>query len=240
MTAFVDPQTGLVNESWWRFLLGLWQRGGGATSAINNTPIGSGGASTGAFTTLSASGTVSGNGFIAFAASPPAIGGTVANTGKFTSLTASSTTFTIMGATTANVGTLNVTGGVSGTGFNTLFASPPAIGSGTPAAGTFTALSATTSSLTSSTITNLTVSTSIGGTGLALFMSSPYAIGNTTPSTGAFTVLTVASNAGFALTSQTSSPGANTATLTNAPIAGNPAFWLAISINGTVRYVPCW
>lgn len=29
-------------------------------------------------------------------------------------------------------------------------------------------------------------------------------------------------------------------TLTNAPVAGNPAFWMPISIAGTIRYVPCW
>lgn len=29
-------------------------------------------------------------------------------------------------------------------------------------------------------------------------------------------------------------------TLTNAPVAGNPAFWFPLSIAGTVRYVPCW
>lgn len=30
MTAFVDPKTGLVSDSWWRFLNSLWQRTGGA------------------------------------------------------------------------------------------------------------------------------------------------------------------------------------------------------------------
>ena len=47
----------------------------GATFAAPG-PIGSGTASTGAFTTLSASSTVSGTGFSAYLASPPAIGGT--------------------------------------------------------------------------------------------------------------------------------------------------------------------
>lgn len=32
----------------------------------------------------------------------------------------------------------------------------------------------------------------------------------------------------------------NTATLTNAPIAGNPTKWIAIDDNGTVRYIPAW
>ena len=59
-------------------------------TAINNTPIGSGTANTGAFTTLSASSTVSGAGFTSLFASPPAIGGTSAAAGSFTTLSASS------------------------------------------------------------------------------------------------------------------------------------------------------
>ncbi len=29
-------------------------------------------------------------------------------------------------------------------------------------------------------------------------------------------------------------------TLTNAPVVGNPNFWMPVSIAGTIRYVPCW
>jgi hypothetical protein len=38
----------------------------------------------------------------------------------------------------------------------------------------------------------------------------------------------------------TSGAGAGAGTLTNAPSAGDPAFWLPVSIAGTVRYIPCW
>jgi hypothetical protein len=86
-------------------------------------PIGSSTASSGAFTTLSASSTVSGTGFSTYLASPPAIGGTAAAAGSFTTLSASST--------------------VSGNGFSTYLASPPAIGTTTAAAGKFTSLEAT-------------------------------------------------------------------------------------------------
>jgi hypothetical protein len=55
---------------------------------INNTSVGATTASTGAFTTLSASSTVSGTGFSTYLASPPAIGGTAAAAGTFTTLTA--------------------------------------------------------------------------------------------------------------------------------------------------------
>jgi len=60
----------------------------GGTWAIPGA-IGSTTASSGAFTTLSASSTVSGTGFSNYLASPPAIGGTAANTGTFTTLNAS-------------------------------------------------------------------------------------------------------------------------------------------------------
>ena len=85
----------------------------------------------GAFTTLSASSTVSGTGFSTYLASPPAIGGTAAAAGSFTTLSASST--------------------VSGTGFSTYLAAPPAIGTTTPAAGKFTTLQATSTITPSST-----------------------------------------------------------------------------------------
>lgn len=51
-------------------------------------PIGNSTPSTGAFTTLSATSTISGTGFTNYLASPPAIGGTAANTGQFTTLSA--------------------------------------------------------------------------------------------------------------------------------------------------------
>lgn len=64
-------------------------------------------------TTLSASSTVSGAGFNAFMASPPAIGSTVASTGAFTTLGA---TGTITGATLTSTGAVNGTSVNVGTG----------------------------------------------------------------------------------------------------------------------------
>jgi hypothetical protein len=61
----------------------------GATFAAPGA-IGSTTAGTGAFTTLSASSTVSGTGFSTYLASPPAIGGTAAAAGTFTALSATS------------------------------------------------------------------------------------------------------------------------------------------------------
>jgi len=59
----------------------------GATSTtLDGVNIGATTAGTGAFTTLSASSTVSGTGFSTYLASPPAIGGTAAAAGSFTTL----------------------------------------------------------------------------------------------------------------------------------------------------------
>ena len=58
------------------------------STGLNAFPIGATTASTGAFTTLSASSTVSGTGFSTYLASPPAIGGTTAAAGTFTTLVA--------------------------------------------------------------------------------------------------------------------------------------------------------
>jgi len=74
--------------------------------SIDGTTVGVTTASTGAFTTLSASSTVSGTGFSTYLASPPAIGSTAANTGAFTTLSASSTT-TLSGGTANGVAYLN-------------------------------------------------------------------------------------------------------------------------------------
>jgi hypothetical protein len=57
-----------------------------AFSGPHNGTVGATTASTGAFTTLSASSTVSGAGFSNYLASPPAIGGTTAAAGSFTNL----------------------------------------------------------------------------------------------------------------------------------------------------------
>lgn len=120
-------------------------------------PIGSTAANTGAFTTLSASSTVSGTGFSTYLASPPAIGGTAAAAGTFTTLGGTTITASVMfsgphngtvGATTPSTGaftTLSASSTVSGTGFSTYLASPPAIGGTAAAAGSFTTLTASTS-----------------------------------------------------------------------------------------------
>lgn len=214
-------------------------------TSIQSTPIGSITTSTGAFTTLSASSTVSGTGFSTYFASPPSIGSITPSSGAFTTLSASST--------------------VSGSGFSTYLASPPAIGGTSAAAGTFTALKATTlvtpstaSALGSSAITSLSADNT-GSTYSARFANSSttdvlqirgdsvvVVIGTLTnigsggiaAGSGGFTT----SKAVFMTSTLalTNNAAAATATLTNSPTAGNPTKWIPINDNGTTRNIPCW
>jgi hypothetical protein len=46
--------------------------------------------------------------------------------------------------------------------------------------------------------------------------------------------------ASLKLAGLTNGAAAAAGTLTNAPSAGNPNFWVPISINGTVRFFPAW
>jgi hypothetical protein len=41
-------------------------------------------------------------------------------------------------------------------------------------------------------------------------------------------------------TNQITGAGVGAGTLTNAPSAGNPTFWLRIVVNGVQRFIPCW
>lgn len=98
--------------------------GSGFTAAFASPPpIGSTAPNTGAFTTLSATGALSGAAFNSLlSATPVGIGSVTPNGGAFTTLSASST--------------------VSGSGFANYLLSPPAIGNSAPNTGAFTTLSA--------------------------------------------------------------------------------------------------
>ena len=133
------PNSGLTNSS---ITFGATPQALGSTvTAINGVSIGASTASTGAFTTLSASSTVSGTGFSTYLASPPAIGGSTAAAGTFTALTATGTTTlatSLSGALSASsgvvsAGTLSIANG--GTGQTTAAAAQRAL---TPATSTVT------------------------------------------------------------------------------------------------------
>jgi hypothetical protein len=74
--------------------------------------------------------------------------------------------------------TLSASSTVSGVGFSTYLASPPAIGSTAASTGAFTTLSA---------------SSTVSGVGFSTYLASPPAIGSTAASTGAFTTLSASS-----------------------------------------------
>lgn len=70
--------------------------------------------------------------------------------------------------------------------------------------------------------------------------SGGFSVGTTSdPGAGAIYV----NNATFMLRTKasfTNGAGSSTATLTNAPVAGNPTKWIAIDDNGTTRQIPAW
>lgn len=156
--------------------------------SIEATTIGSISPSTGAFTTLSVSGSVGGTGITALLASPSPIGSTSANSGAFTTLSASGTVSgsgfstylaspPAIGGTAAAAGSftnLAASGTVSGAGFTAYLASPPAIGSTAASSGAFTTLSA---------------SSTVSGAGFTSYLASPPSIGTTAPAQGYFTNL---------------------------------------------------
>jgi hypothetical protein len=80
-----------------------------------------------------------------------------------------------------------------------------------------------------------------GGVTVGQFAASGgFSIGTTSdPGAGAIYI----NNAAFMLrtkTSFTNGAGSSSATLTNAPAAGNPTKWIAIDDNGTTRQIPAW
>lgn len=104
--------------------------------------------------------------------------------------------------------------------------------------GAFSTSGAFAITLTATGATNLTLPTS--GTVTALGNASTGSGSVVLASNPTLAGVTVDGNGALHLTTQTSGGAAATGTLTNAPMAGNPGFWLAVSINGTTRYIPAW
>ena len=183
------------------------------TASINiNGTVGATTASTGAFTTLSASSTVSGTGFSTYLASPPAIGGTAAAAITGTTITA-----------TAFAGPLNGT-----------------VGATTAAAGAFTTLSTTGtithSGLTASTALALDASKNVvsvtnTGTGSNVLATSPTLV---TPALGTPSSGTLTSCTGLPISTGVSGLGTSVATAlaVNVGTAGSPV------VNGGVLGTP--
>jgi hypothetical protein len=88
--------------------------------------------------------------------------------------------------------TLSASSTVSGTGFSTYLASPPAIGGTAAAGGAFTTLSA---------------SSMVSGTGFSTYLASPPAIGGTAAAAGSFTTLSASNTIRGTSTTITGSAG---------------------------------
>jgi len=179
----------------------------GTLSLATAPAIGSVGANTGAFTTLSAStsvsfspsGTITLNPTTAGTINNMSIGATTASTGAFTTLSAStSVSFSPSGVITLNPTTAGTINNMS-------------IGATTASTGRFTTITSTQATGTApftvastTNVANLNASSLNGAT-----FASPGAIGGTTASTGAFTTLTASTQAG-------TTTGSGTLVLSNA------------------------
>jgi len=156
--------------------------------SIDGTTVGATTASTGAFTTLSASSTVSGTGFSTYLASPPAIGGTTASTGRFTTVTSTIATgtapFTV--ASTTAVANLSI-GGNAGTVTNGVYTTDTGTVTNTMLAGSITNAKLVNSSITFGSTAQDLGSTVSGISGVTIDNGI---IGGTTAAAGTFTTLT--------------------------------------------------
>ena len=61
-----------------------------------------------------------------------------------------------------------------------------------------------------------------------------------TGGTAVLSTETLNTDRGMTFSNQTSSAGASAGTLSNAPAAGNPTFYLKAVVNGVNVAIPCW
>jgi hypothetical protein len=220
-------------------------------SGPHNGTVGATTASTGAFTTLSASSTVSGTGFSTYLASPPAIGGTAPAAGTFTTAKAiaAATQDAVQlqgraGGTSSYVATITPTTLTA----SRTFTLPDAAGTllldggalGTPSSGTVTNLTGTASININGTVgattantgafTTLSASSTVSGTGFSTYLASPPAIGGTAAAAGTFTTGT--------FNTSTVHKGATSGTVTiSAPaVAGTQSYTLPTAVPAANGY----
>lgn len=123
-------------------------------------------------------------------------------------------------------GGVTLSNAVTGTGNMVLSASPTLSGT-VGGALTFSGALTLSSALTYG---GVALSNSVTGTGSMVLSAAPTLTG----------LVSLTTNAALVLTNQVTGAAAQTGTLTNAPKAGNPDFWLPVSINGTAGWVPWW
>lgn len=87
---------------------------------------------------------------------------------------------------------------------------------------------------------NVSIIANNGGTATEIFRAT----GTTAQSFAAFSAPSVTTSATDFIhktsAALANAAAAEVATMTNGPVAGNPTKWIAISDNGTTRYIPCW
>jgi hypothetical protein len=163
-----------------------------------------------------------------------------------------------VGATTASSGaftTLSASSTVSGTGFSTYLASPPAIGGTAAAAGSFTTLSASSTvsgagfstyldsppaiggtAAAAGSFTTLSASSTVSGAGFSTYLASPPAIGGTAAAAGTFTTLSLRSNSVSTILQGSSTAAAATYTLP-AAAPGASGYVLSATTGGVMSWV---
>jgi len=217
----------------------------------HNGTVGATTANTGAFTTLSASSTVSGTGFSTYLASPPAIGGTAPAAGTFTTAKAiaAATQDAVQlqgraGGTSSYVATITPTTLTA----SRTFTLPDATGTllldggalGTPSSGTVTNLTGTASININGTVgattantgafTTLSASSTVSGTGFSTYLASPPAIGGTAAAAGTFTT-------GSFLSTVHRGSSSGTITIAAPATAGTQSYTLPTAVPASNGYV---
>ncbi len=179
---------------------------------------------------MSGDATINASGVITVSGAPPsgAAGGDLS--GTFPNPTVAKINSVALGSTTATAGNLLVG---SGSAWATQAASGDATinSGGTIAVGKVNggAVPASAPALASN-VSNQVIAATTTGTGTTVPLA-------TNPTLAG---VTVNGDGLLHLTGQTTDAGANIGTLTNAPTAGDPAFWCRIQVNGTNYAMPLW
>lgn len=146
--------------------------------------------------------------------------------GNAATATALQTARTINGTSfngTANITVAAAADTLTGTTLNSGVVNSSLTSFGSPA--TFTTLNATTGNITTGNITTV-AATDVNTANATLTGSISFGGGTNSP------LINCSSNT-------SDNAGAFTATLTNAPVSGNPT-WLRVVLNGSTRYIPVW